>query len=281
MNHEIRNILISWESSLNRFGKLDRWNLSESLSLLSCYLRTHTESTKERSLIKIIRDTVITNDFNTESVLMYIKSVLNLESDNEDLRNSCIKQKMKSGRIMRNGQEVRFKSETEKIFKERLKFKKGMLLRNFDIETESPLESRKVRRIVEKRMCQAYHHMNKREEGYKTTNNDRYWMHRATSFQLHNIGQKESITHKSRGLSTHWKKQYDLLTGELVFKKKMAYKNEDEAKKAIDRYLQNHPRGEKEMVAYKCAKCNKWHIGHKSNLNPHPIIDSLIPQIAV
>ena len=29
--------------------------------------------------------------------------------------------------------------------------------RNFDIETEAPHDSKKVRRIVEKRMCQAYH----------------------------------------------------------------------------------------------------------------------------
>lgn len=174
---------------------------------------------------------------------------------------------------------MRFKSETQKLFTEKLKFKNGELLRNFDIETESCSDSRKVRRIVEKRMSQAYHKMNRHEEGYKTTNNERYWMKRTTAFQLHNIGQKEKVRNVTRGLSTHWKKQYDPLTHEIVFKKKMAYRNEAAALKAIEEWKRKYPKQRIEMAAYQCSDCGKWHIGHKANLLAHPMLNAMIPHL--
>ena len=198
MNIEIKNILASWESSLTRYGKIDNWNFSENLSLLGRYQRANKDENKNiHYLIKYIRDTVITKDFNTENVLNAIHKVMKLEEENTKSTSICFLVKRNKGRVVHNGQEVRFKSETQKLFTEKLKFKNGELLRNFDIETESCSDSRKVRRIVEKRMSQAYHKMNRHEEGYKTTNNERYWMKRATAFQLHNIGQKEKVRNVS------------------------------------------------------------------------------------
>ena len=51
--------------------------------------------------------------------------------------------------------------------------------------------------------------MHKKDEGYKTSNREKYWMDRATAFQLYNIGQKEKARNIRRGESTHWKRKKD------------------------------------------------------------------------
>ena len=66
--------------------------------------------------------------------------------------------------------------------------------------------------------------------------------------------------------STHWKKEYDEQTGQIVFKKKMAYSSEEEANKAVMEWQKDHPEDKREITAYKCAICKKWHIGHKSDM---------------
>lgn len=278
MDNEIKNILTSWESSLVRYGKIDSWNYSENITILGRYLRTNESTLEERYLIKYIRDSIIGVSFNVKSVLKAIQKLMNLEAAKEKELTSMLV-KMDRNRVVLNGQDVRFKNETEKIFKEKLKFKKGMLLRNFDIETEAPHDSKKVRRIVEKRMCQAYHRMHKKDEGYKTSNREKYWMDRATAFQLYNIGQKEKTRDTRRGESTHWKWKKDPITNELVLKKKMGYKNEESAQKAIAQWKINHPYDSREITSYKCNYCNKWHIGHKSKIQHHPAIDAMIPQM--
>lgn len=143
--------------------------------------------------------------------------------------------------------------------------KGNMFLRNFDIETENPKDSRKVRRIVEKRMCQAYHRRNKRMDyDDSQRRHEHYWMKRATSFQLYNIGQMENVGLVCRGNSTHWKKEYDEQTRKIVFKKKMVYSSEEEANEAVNEWHRANPHDLREITAYKCAICKKWHIGHKS-----------------
>ena len=142
----IKNILTSWESSLIRFQKIDCWNYSENLATLGWYLHNNDCTIEEYYLIKYIRDSIIGVNFNVKSVLNAIQKLMNLEAAKEkDLTTMLVK--MDGNRVVLNGQDVRFKKETEKIFKEKLKFKKGMLLRNFDIETEAPHDSKKVRRI--------------------------------------------------------------------------------------------------------------------------------------
>lgn len=265
MNKEIKNILQCWHSSLSRFGKIDSWNVVENLSIIGNYLLKKEDSSSMRSSVKSIRDSVISGSYYPQSLLHSIERILTLENKKAELPLSPFIKK-KGNRVLLGGQDVRFKSETRKIFEEKLKFKKGMMLRNFDIETESHVDGRKVRRIVEKKMCQAYHRMHRKDEAYKTSNSERYWMQRATSFQLYNIGQKEQIKGTSRGLSTHWKKQYDPLTGMYVFKKKMAYKDKTAALKAISLWKINHPNDHREISTYRCAECGKWHIGHRSRI---------------
>lgn len=253
MKESVIKILKSWEMPLERYGKLDEWKLDKKLSVLGSYLIEHDDDQKVLNVVRNVRDAIICTPFNTGLILTNIKHVLKLVEDNPQ---PCLFVKN-----IKYGQRKRFKHETLRIFEEKLRFKNDMPIRNFDIEVESARDSRLVRRIIEKRMCQAYHKMNKHEE--KESNNSRYWKHRATAFQLYNIGQVEHLQNVSRGKSTHWKRDFDPFTGEIVFKKKMAYSTKIEALDAIKIWENvNHPEDKGKMHAYECKICHKWHIGH-------------------
>jgi len=259
MENQTKNVLRSWASSLKRYGKVDSWNFSQSISTLSKYLRFQNDRSTFYYLVRQIRDRSVGRTFDAETLLSLIQKAL---CENEEVNSKDIKVNAKGEKwTKKRGQEIRFRNETEHIFDEKLRFKSGMALRNFDIETESACDSRKVRRIIEKRMCQAYHRMNKRSSEARS-NRDRYWEQRATAFQLYNIGQIENISDIPRGYSTHWKKMYDPYTGQVVYKKKMAYNSEKEALEAVERWHIVHPWDRKEIHAYQCCICHKWHIGH-------------------
>ncbi len=274
MNTTVKSILNGWKNSIEKYNKLDTWKFEEQLSSLGKYLFNNNDSKDIVRLVRYIRDSAICPNPNMRDLLAMIEKVLDMA--NTSKKSICLLTKKVNGRVKLNGQGERFKGETKRLFDERLRFKDNMLLRNFDIETENPKDSRKVRRIVEKRMCQAYHRRNKRMEyDDSQRRNEHYWMSRATSFQLYNIGQMENVGSVSRGYSTHWKKEYDEQTGQVVFKKKMAYSSEEEANQAVMEWKRNHPEDKREVTAYKCAICKKWHIGHKSEMegmgNEYPV----------
>ncbi len=274
MNTTVKSILNGWKNSIEKYNKLDTWKFEEQLSSLGKYLFNNNDSRDIVRLVRYIRDSAICPNPNMRDLLSMIEKVLDMA--NTSKKSICLFTKKVNGRVKLNGQGERFKGETKRLFDERLRFKDNMLLRNFDIETENPKDSRKVRRIVEKRMCQAYHRRNKRMEyDDSQRRNEHYWMSRATSFQLYNIGQMENVGSVSRGYSTHWKKEYDEQTGQVVFKKKMAYSSEEEANQAVMEWKRNHPEDKREVTAYKCAICKKWHIGHKSEMegmgNEYPV----------
>ena len=107
------------------------------------------------------------------------------------------------------------------------------LVKKENITILEPRESRMIRRIVEKRMCQEYHKQHK--EGFHSNGNkSRHQMKRAVSYQLYNIGQMEGED-IHRDSSTHWKWKYDRNLKEWVLKKKVAYKTIEEAEIAAVR----------------------------------------------
>ena len=274
MNTEVVKVLKSWKSSLDYYEKLDRWKLSANLSVLGAYLRTKDENVKMMRLVKQIRDKALCPTFD----LLSMKELLNRFFDSLNLSHAEEESNTthKSHCTVKEGQGFRYKGQTQRLFEERLHFKGEMLLRNFDIETESAHDSRIVRRIVEKRMCQAYHRMNKGMCDAALSNKDRYWKRRAISFQLYNIGQVDDIHSTSRGESTHWKKMYDPQTGKVVFKKKMAYPNEGAALEAIKLWKIEHTGDTKEMAAYQCSHCHKWHIGHYTDNIQNTVISAQV-----
>lgn len=261
MNKEIKSILKRWESSLIRFGKIDSWNFSQSLEALSGYVRSTSDDDVTRRQVREIRDRALVPTLNADYLVSLIQTVLGANSHEIELCDDT----NGTSRTQKNGQDVRFRHETSRIFEERLRFKSGMLLRNFDIETEAACDAKIVRRIVEKRMCQAYHRIYGKNRKNRHSNSDRYWEHRATAFQLYNIGQVENVEVFERGKSTHWKKMYDYQTQQVVYKKKMAYSSIEEAEDASKKWKENHPYDSKEIHAYQCDFCHKWHIGHDSS----------------
>ena len=170
----------------------------------------------------------------------------------------------KSKRRKTFGQQERYEYVTKAIFNEKLRCKDDVWLRNVDITTEEPWLARKVRRIVEKRMCQTYHKQHKeyfREESNRTRHN----MKRAVSYELYILGQVEDIEKRNRGALSHWKKRYDPITGKRVFKKKVGYNTIEEAKIAAQRLVKDCPDCHKAVCVYKCPHCNKYHIGHENH----------------
>lgn len=272
MNANVENILRGWEVSLLRYGHIDSWNLNEKVNCIGDYLKSSEDSLSIRRLVSKIRDLVILPSYKTFLIIKMIRNVLYRIGISKDENTDGKHNKLLLG------QRVRFKGQTDKLFDERLKFMDGKLLRNFDVEIESARDAKKVRRIVEKRMSQAYYKMNcKATSRCDKSRNHRYWMQRATAYQLYNIGQVEHVKNVSRGLSTHWKRMYDPITGEIVFKKKMVYSNYSEAMEAIDLWYENHPEDLGKMQAYKCAECRKWHIGHNTSLINEDISDNALP----
>lgn len=270
MNANVENTLRVWEVSLLRYGHIDNWNLNEKVNCIGDYLKSSEDSLTIRCLVSRIRDLVILPSYKSYIIIKMIRNVLFRVGTSKDENADNIYNKQLSG------QRVRFKGQTDKLFDERLKFMDGKLLRNFDVETETARDSKKVRRIVEKRMSQAYYKMNcKAASRCDNSRNHRYWMKRATAFQLYNIGQVEHVKNVSRGLSTHWKRMYDPITGEIVFKKKMAYRNYEEAMEAIDLWYKNRPEDFGKMGAYKCSVCKKWHIGHNSTITDGESTESI------
>ena len=191
---------------------------------------------------------------------------------------------MESANVKKNrrektfGQQERYRYVTKSIFNERLKCKEDTWLRNIDITTEEPKTARIVRRIIEKRMCQTYHKQHK-EVFHDHGNQSRHNMKRAVSYELYILGQVENVNKLSRGNATHWKRQYDPITGKVVFKKKFGYKTIEEAKASAVKLVQDKPWCHKAVNVYKCAHCNKYHIGHESNLTTNPILS--ISHIAI
>jgi len=272
MKTRVKKILKAWRVALEKHcDEFNRDTVCKSAEILYDYLQEKEDTKAIRKLVSEVRkDMLKFNGQNHAQLLRKIQRIFALlnkvkQSNSHTPQQLETKKQKKGKRPKLEGQGVRFQSETQKIYNEKLWFKNGMPLRNFDVDVEPGCDSRKVRRIIEKRMCQAYHKMRK---SYKTTvssNRDRYWMRRATSFQLYNIGMIEYSNNFDRGLSTHWKRIYDSQTGQWVFKKKMAYSSYEEACAAIEKWKIDHPR-DREMQAYQCSVCKKWHIGHKSTL---------------
>lgn len=278
MNTTVKSILNGWKNSIEKYNKLDKWNFEEQFSSLGRYLRSNDDSKDIVRLVHFIRDSVVSPNLNVKQLLYMIDKVMDMTE--VSVKPVSLFTKKSNGRVKLQGQGERFKGETKRLFDERLRFKGNMFLRNFDIETENPKDSRKVRRIVEKRMCQAYHRRNKRMDyDDSQRRHEHYWMKRATSFQLYNIGQMENVGLVCRGNSTHWKKEYDEQTGQIVFKKKMAYSSEEEANEAVNEWHRSNPHDLREITAYKCAICKKWHIGHKSVMEEYSGNESHVPKV--
>ena len=246
-----------WINALNSSGKLDRVYLMEDFNALNRFIRVENNR-RLVTMAKDCRDYPLSTVFSLETLIKKINRFLaKLEELNrEEEKKAAVKINMEAESM---GQSERYRDATRRIYSERLRFNDKVRLRNFDVNMATPSDSRKVRRIVEKRMCQAYHRQS-RTSGHDDSNRRRHDMRRAVSYQLHNLGQIEEVTH--RNVNSHWKPAVDCVTGKRVLKPKQAYNSLEDAEMAAQHYTKRHPREALPMVAYKCAYCNKYHIGH-------------------
>ena len=155
------------------------------------------------------------------------------------------------------GQQERYEHVTKAIFNEKLKGKDGMWLRNVDITTEEPWLARKVRRIIEKRMCQTYHKQHKEffhERGY------------LLSVEANLKQGKNTITIMNSGALNSY---IDNITIEPA---------DYEAEKFAIKLVHDRPWCHKSVNVYKCSHCNMYHIGHESEMTFNPIL-SIQPSV--
>lgn len=85
MEKSVKNILKAWESSIERFGKIDSWRINESFSMIGHYLRSNNDSREINRLMHQIRDMAITSSLN-ETLLNKIKKVLSLMNPKKQYR---------------------------------------------------------------------------------------------------------------------------------------------------------------------------------------------------
>jgi len=163
----------------------------------------------------------------------------------------------------------RYHSLTKALQKEKVKKSGNRELKNIDIELEDSMTARRVRRIVEKRTCQAYYNLNKTQAS--PSNKDRQSMRSAISYQLYNLGQIDDVENKKRNNHSHWKQAIDPETGKMVWKKKMTFHTLEEAQEAAQRWPEDHPYDKGVMQAYRCDYCHEFHIGHAIS-RPHRTI---------
>ena len=177
------------------------------------------------------------------------------------------------------GKMKKYETVTRKIYKEKLKFYNDTELKNFDIDLADGGMTKKVRRIVEKRMCQEYHRKYGKSVNYGRF--DSYQMKSATSFQLHNLGLAECKKGYTRSQSTHWKKVYDPIEGKVVLKKKAGYTTYERALVAAQEQVIRHPEDPRPIHVYKCAHCHQWHIGHYTPECEKSNYKKLVPEIPI
>ncbi len=254
MEQMARKTLEKWATSLINYGKVDRWKINDDFIILNNFISGNV-STEAKIAVRACRDYVISEDYDADILLSKLKKAKRIieSSKNYQSRNGA-----QNNHFLTESK--RYETATKKIYEEKLRFRDGQYLKSFDIEIEDVASTKKVRRIVEKRMGQAYHHQHKqynREDGHK-----RFYMKNAILFQLHNLGQIECGIGTYRSEHTHWKKTYDSVTNKKVLKAKKAYSSFEKADEAANKYNIKHPNEVIPMSAYKCDYCSKWHIGH-------------------
>ena len=217
MTQQIQNVLQSWETSIMHFKKLDSWNFSDDLSKMNTFIREYEGSRKLLNYVRYCRDSALKDDVDTDLLLGSIRKALRCISSNSQLTFDSIEEIK-----CLDGQRRRFKDTTKSLYYEKLKFRNNENLRNIDVTIEDKRTSKKVRKIIEKRMCQAYYKQNK-DTFREDSNRSKHFMKRAVSFQLYNLGQVEEIYNLHREKGTHWKVRFDQITGTYVYKKKVAY----------------------------------------------------------
>lgn len=259
---EIRQIICKWNSSLENFGKLDQWQLDNDLAAIDSYVNSCEPSPCTNALRRAMYFATTTTP-DVKPLQSAIKaSIKKLSAEMTGPKYGAAPSRKPFAET--------YQYATKRVFNEKLRFKDNKYLRNIDPNMEDGEIARKVRRIVEKRMCQEYYRTRK---GFSCNEDrrDRIGEIRATSFQMKNLGQIEEISGMSRTEATHWKRTFDNVTGQVVMKPKKSYDTLEEAEEVARKRNLKLEKGELPYSAYKCAYCGKYHIGHRASSKKHRV----------
>lgn len=166
MKNEIQKILKKWERDLRRNGFIDATRFSQMSSEIDSYIRSN-KNTQVARLLTSCRDSTLQASPNKGKILKNLRHALFL------LQKEINEEKRELGINVDLGQRQRYEAISKRHYSEKLRFKANKSLRRADVTLMEGRDSRKVRRIVEKKMCQEYHRQHKHFSSYCGTGKGR------------------------------------------------------------------------------------------------------------
>jgi hypothetical protein len=250
------SILKQWCKLFNKDNSLKSYNLDNDYLEIERFSKAHHKRSLQ-NILKSCRNNSLTKGFTSPKVHVLILRGISMFDKEIDR----IKKDYSFGLSTDFGQSEIYSHVTRKLYKEHLKIRGGQKLKSFDVTLEHGKDARTVRKIVEKRMSQACHRiLHHKKDGNKL----RHDVRRAVSYQMFNLGQIEDDANFHREEGSHWKSVYDDVSNTVVFKKKVEYDTYEQALEGIMQWHVRHPEDKREISAYLCTSCHKYHIGHSA-----------------
>lgn len=250
----LTHILNRWRKMIQKYGKLDINNLADDCNIISKAIKSENLKNNIRNAIRRCRDLALSANMSLNSLGKSLDYTLKLLCEAQEDRNiKEIKQNYAD-----QGMTERYRPLSKRLKKEKIR-RIGKNITLTDSENDKPYIRRFVRRFVEKRAAQTVFKVSGKKDRH--TNRFRQSVRRAVSFSLYNASFTD-FEFEKRFNGTHWKVVYYPAKKTKLLKAKKSYNSFEDATFAAENYMRLHPEDSRVMQAYKCAHCDKWHIGH-------------------
>lgn len=249
---KITFVLNRWMKMLIRYGQLDPTSINNDFSLISKVIKGNDVKRSVKEAIARCRDYALAGSNAIDKLISSLEYTLGvLCACQEDKSIKRVKQQYAD-----QGMTERYRPLSKRLAREKIR-KIGKEISFTDPMTDGSKTTKLVRRIVEKRAAQAVF----RNVGTSAHKSSRFRqsVRRATSFSLFNASFTDYDQSK-RAKGTHWKVKYYKFGRKL--KSKKSFNSFEEAQYACINYNLTHLNEPRQMGAYKCDYCGKWHIGH-------------------
>lgn len=248
------SVLNRWVKMLETYGKLEEGTINTDIQSIEMALPSLSRFENLRKQIAVCKFYALHDGGNNSRFIQYIKNSLSiLKKIMEDVKVKQIRKKFDN-----QGMTEMYTPLIRRLAKERVKkIDKPLISASVD---EDKKTSKLVRRIVEKRAAQVVYRTWKYKEKYN--NSFRQKVRRAISFNIYKATAPE-YDPKLRQKGTHWNIRYKSYRNGKYLTGKRSFDTYEEALDACKSYMTCHPYELQKMQPYKCAHCEKWHIGHE------------------
>lgn len=243
-----------WLKMLTSYRKLDKYGLDDDLSAIAKVLNADDIRKDIKKSVQRCRDYALSEFSKIEDLIHSLRKALKVLCKAQE--NKAVKRVVKS--YANQGMTEKYRPLTKRLAREKIR-KIGKTVTFTDSHTDDKVTTKLVRRIVEKRAAQAVHKNTRRRD--RKNNRFRQSVRRVTSFSLYSKRYTEYDV-QLRAPGTHWKVVRQNCKGRKVLAAKLSYNTFEEAVEACNRFIMNHPNDPRNISAYKCNYCCKWHIGH-------------------